>query len=66
MLVCRSYADSPCWSKSMPSTSASSATRSPSVYLIASAMTVVSVPVHSDRHSRQPRTWSASEPNPPP
>src|SRR6476661_3240320 len=35
---CRSYADSPCWSESMPSTSASSVTRHPIVTLISRAM----------------------------
>src|SRR6478735_8697243 len=45
MLVPRSYADSPCWSLSMPSTSASVEMRQPIVYLIARAMMVVKTPV---------------------
>src|SRR6478736_136051 len=43
----RSYADSPCWSPSIPSTSASSVTRQPIVTLMAIAMPAVRTPVHT-------------------
>src|SRR5688500_8253993 len=42
--LCRSYADSPWATRSMPLTSSSSSRRRPIVYLIARAMTVVRMP----------------------
>src|SRR4249919_2665465 len=55
----RSYADSPCSAKSMPSISSSSLIRHPMVCLMASAMRVVKTPVQTTV-KRTPRVWCQS------